>query len=453
MRTFRTIVTTALVGASVGAVSPSHAEDINNQIQQLDQKVRILERKLEIADENAKAAAEKTPVAKADASGFSFAAPDKSFEIKFRGLIQQDARFWFNDDENPQSDTFLLRRVRPTIEGTVGKNGEFRFTPEFAGSSTTLLDAYTGYKFSDAVRLRAGKFKSPLGLERLQSGSDIRFIERAHPTSLAPNRDVGLQLSGDLVKDVLTYEAGVFNGVVDGGSADSDTSDDKDFVGRLFATPFKTTEIDALRGLGLGIAGSIGKEEGSGTTTGLASYRTPGQVRVFSYLTSTNAADNVLADGDRTRIAPQLTYYYGPLGVIGEYIVSSQEVRKDDQATTLDNDAWQIATTYVLTGEENSFRGINPARPFDLAKGQWGAFELAARYSELNVDDQTFPTYANPNRSVAGIQSWALGLNWYLTRNLRSSLTYEQSAFDGGAAKGADREDEEILFARFQVSF
>ena len=454
MRTIRTLVTTALVGASVGAVSPGHAAEINEQIQQLDQKIRILERKLEIADETAKATAEKTPVVKADSSGFSIAAPDKSFEIKLRGLIQEDARFWFNDDQNPQDDTFLLRRVRPTIEGTVGKNGEFRFTPEFAGSSTTILDAYAGYKFTDAFKLRAGKFKSPIGLERLQSGADIRFIERAHPTSLVPNRDIGLQLSGDIITGgILTYEAGVFNGVADGGSSVSDISDDKDFVGRLFATPLKNSDVDALRGLSLGIAGSYGTEEGEVGNTGLPTIRSPGQVSVFTYRTSTNAADNVIADGDRTRVSPQFTYYIGSFGVLGEYVISSQDVGRGDKSETLDNDAWQIATTYVLTGEENSFRGISPKNPFDLSKGTWGAFELAARYSALDIDDKTFPTYANPDRAVSGIQSWAIGLNWYLTRNLRSSLTYEQSAFDGGAAKGADREDEDILFARFQVSF
>jgi phosphate-selective porin OprO/OprP len=454
MRTIRTIITTALVGTSVLSVSPGFADDVNDRINELDQKTRILERKLEIAEENAKAAAEKTAVVKADGSGFSLAAPDKSFEIKLKALIQADARFFFNDDDVPQDDTFLMRRVRPTLEGTLGKNGDYRITPEFAGSSTTLLDAYGGYKFTDSFKLRAGKFKAPFGLERLQSGSDIRFIERAHPTSLAPNRDIGLQLFGDIVEGgLLTYEAGVFNGVADGASSVSDISDDKDFVARIFASPLKNTDIESLRGLSLGVAGSYGKEEGEVGNTGLTTIRSPGQASVFNYRTSTNAADNVQADGDRTRISPQFTYYYGSLGVLGEYVLSSQDVSRDDKTESLDNDAWQIATTYVLTGEENSFKGINPANPFDLSKGTWGAFELAARYSELTVDDKTFPTYANPDKAVAGIQSWAVGLNWYLTRNLRSSLTYEQSSFDGGAAKGADREDENVLFARFQVSF
>ena len=40
--------------------------------------------------------------------------------------------------------------------------------------------------------LTAGKFKVPVGLERLESATDIRFIERGFPTSLVPNRDLGV---------------------------------------------------------------------------------------------------------------------------------------------------------------------------------------------------------------------------------------------------------------------
>jgi len=453
MQTIRTIIASALVGASVSAVSPGFADAINDRIDELEQKTLILERKLEIAGEEAAAAAKKATVVTADDKGFSLAAADKSFQLRLGGLVQADARFFFGDDEKPQPDTFLLRRVRPTLQGTVGKNGEFRVTPEFAGSSTSLLDAYGGYKFSSAAQLRAGKFKAPLGLERLQSGSDIRFIERAHPTQLGPNRDIGLQLSGDLVNDTVSYAVGVFNGVADGGSSVSDSSDDKDITARLFLTPFKNSDVDALKGLSIGVAGSYGKEEGSVSSSGLAGFRSPGQATVFSYRSATNDADNVIADGDRTRVSPQFTYYTGSFGLLGEYVVASHEVRRGDSTETLDHEAWQLAASYVLTGEENSFRGINPKRPFDLSKGQWGAFELAVRFSELSVDSKTFPTYANRERSVENIESWALGLNWYLSRNLKSSLTYEQSSFDGGEAKGADREDEQVLFARFQVNF
>ena len=36
--------------------------------------------------------------------------------------------------------------------------------------------------------------------------------------NLAPNRDVGFQLSGDFLDGILSYQLGVFNGAIDGGS-------------------------------------------------------------------------------------------------------------------------------------------------------------------------------------------------------------------------------------------
>ncbi len=435
MKSIRIQAISALLGASVVASGSGFADE------DLKARIEALEKKLAEA-----------PAITAGERGFSLAAPDKSFELKLSGLVQADARFFFGDDEKPQSDTFLLRRVRPTLEGKVGKNGEFRITPDFAGSSTTLMDAYGGYQMSPALNIRAGKFKAPFGLERLQSGANLRFIERAHPASLGPNRDIGLQVSGDLAGGVFSYAVGVFNGVVDGGSSISDSSDDFDFVGRLFLTPFKNADAETLKGLSIGIAASTGKEEGSLSASQLPTYRSPGQANVFSYRSSTNAADGVYADGDRGRFSPQFTYYLGSFGLIGEYVQSSQEVRRDTKSDTLDHEAWQVAASYILTGEKNSFRGVTPKNAFDLSMGTWGAFELAARYSELKFDNATFPTYANPDSAVSGIQSVAVGVNWYLNRNLKSSLTYEQSVFDGGK-KGGDREDEHVLFARLQVTF
>jgi phosphate-selective porin OprO/OprP len=395
----------------------------------------------------------ETPSVTAGERGFSIASFDKAHEVKLAGTLQTDARFFFDDEEKPDTDTFLIRRARPTMEGRIAERAEFRIMPDFAGSSATLQDAYIDYAFLPAVRLRIGKFKSPFGLERLQSSSALRFVERAHPTSLAPNRDTGAQLHGNVAGGTVSYAVGVFNGVADGGSSASDVSDDKDAVARLFLSPAVNSDIEVLKGLSFGVAASYGKEEGSVTSSGLSGYRSPGQAGVFSYRTSTNAADAVWADGERVRWSPQLTWYAGSFGLLGEYVSASHEVRRDDKTETLDHEAWQVAASWILTGEKNSYRGVTPKNEFDPAKGQWGAWELAARYSDLKLDSKTFPTYANPDRSVEGIQSWAVGLNWYLNRNIKSALTYEQSAFDGGSTGGKDREDEKVLFARVQLAF
>jgi phosphate-selective porin OprO/OprP len=74
----------------------------------------------------------------------------------------------------------------------------------------------------------------------------------------------------------LEYQAGIFQGTPDGGSVETDNTDDKDFAGRIIATPFLRTEHYALRGLGLGIAGSYGERRNTP-----AGFRTQARTRYF----------------------------------------------------------------------------------------------------------------------------------------------------------------------------
>jgi phosphate-selective porin OprO/OprP len=160
----------------------------------------------------------------------------------------------------------------------------------------------------------------------------------------------------------------------------------------------------------------------------------------------------VVADGRHTRLSPQGYFYSGPFGLLAEYVQSKQEVRRGTVTTDLTHTSWQASASWVLSGGEASYRGVSPKKNFDPKNHTWGAFELAARYSKLDLDEDTFPTYANPASSARSATAWAVGLNWYLNKSLKVMLDYEATQFDGGAATG-DREDENILFSRFQISF
>ncbi|HKV09195.1 MAG TPA: porin [Thermoanaerobaculia bacterium] len=386
------------------------------------------------------------------ATGFSLRSADGNFQLRLRGYVQADGRFFLDDEERPGVDTFLLRRVRPIFEGTLWKNFGFRIMPDFGGGQTVLQDAYLDIRFNPAIQLRAGKFKPPVGLERLQSGSELLFVERALPTNLVPNRDVGIQLGGDVATGGLAWAVGVWNGVTDGGSGDNDTNDGKDVAARLFFTPFAKGN-GPLKGLGFGVGASSGTQEGTLAAPGLPAFRTPAQQTFFSYRTDGTAPNTVIADGDRTRVSPQGYFYRGPFGLLAEYAVSEQEVRRADVVESLSHSAWQVAASWVLFGGgEASFKSVTPKKNFDPAAGTWGAFELAARYSALELDDDTFPLFANPASSASAADAWAIGFNWYFNRNVKLNLDYEQTQFEGGAAAG-DREDESIVFSRFQVSF
>ena len=413
----------------------------------LDQRLRILERRLELQQEEQVAKAKEAAVVTVNDKGASLKSANGDYEVKIRGLIQGDGRFFLDGVPAGNNDTFLLRTARPIIEGSLGKWVGFRFTPEFAGDSASIVDAYVDLRLDPTYTVRAGKFTSPVGLERLQSSSALSEVERALPSELAPNRDIGIQLQGDLADGRVGYAIGVFNGTVDGRDAVTTNPDNEfEYAGRVFFEPFKN-DATALSGLGFGIGASVGDKQGSGNNF-LPRYRTPGQVQFFNYRTA------AFADGRHSRISPQGYYYRNAFGLLAEYIVSQQEVSIGAAREEFSHKAWQATASYVLTGEDAGYRGVvKPSKPFNPGKEGWGAFEVVGRYGVLEVDEAAFPLFADPSVSAREASSWTLGLNWYLNSNLKLVANYLHTSFEGGAASGVDREDEKAIFTRLQVAF
>lgn len=387
-------------------------------------------------------ATEKDPqmTISAGKGGFLLTSPDGDFVFRVRGYLQTDGRFFF-DQSSSAIDTFVLRRVRPIFEGTVYKYFDFRIMPDFGGGVTVLQDAYLDAKFHPKFKIRFGKSKVPFGLERLQSATDIIFIERSQATNLVPNRDLGIYAFGDLGGDKVSYAAGIFNGVVDLGSADVDTGkDSKDFAGRIFVRP--------AAGFGLGIATTIGNQDGTLTSPGLPSYRTQGQLTWFRYRVGLTADVTTLAAGRRFRLSPQATYYKGPFGLLAEYVSSSQEVVHGIQAADIRNQAWNLTAHYVLTGEPAGYRGVTPENSFDTQSGKLGAWEIAFRYSQLDIDKDAFPFFADPVTAASQAKNFGAALNWYLNKNVKFTFNYEHTTFED-----ANIPTEKLFLTRFQIAF
>jgi phosphate-selective porin OprO/OprP len=437
----------------------TQTNDAQRKMETLEQQVKVLERKRELDQEAEAEKAKSLPTVSLGMNGLIVRSADTNFLMNLHGYVQADGRFYVNEN-SAAKDTFLLRRVRPILEGTVFDRFDYRLMPDFgsgnvssssSGNNAVLDDAYVNARFWQEAQLQVGKFKSPVGLERLQSTAELLFIETGFATQLTPNYDLGVEIHNSLFNSPVNYAVGVFNGAIDAGSLDADTTDSgKDVAGRIFFQPFLRTDYDALNKLGFGVGGSIGRHEGV-----LASYKTPGQQTFFSY------ASSVSADGDQYRVDPQLFYYWGPFGVLGEYILSSQKVKlsSTSQAKRFDNTAWQVEASYFLTGDNNSFRSTSrnafrPAHPFTFGGDGWGAFEFVARVGQLSLDQATFPTYATAS-SAQQATSWGVGLNWYLNSNIRFYFDFESTHFErGGKTPSALTADgEKVLLGRVQFSF
>lgn len=427
---------------------------LKQEIQELDQKVRVLERQRENDQDDQAAVLKTAPKISIGANGFSFGSADSNFVATIHGVIQVDSRTFVNERGLNGNDGFLLRRARPILTGTVFHNFDFNFTPDFGGNAVQIFDAYVNYHYNPDFQIQAGKFKSPVTLEALQSDNNLSFNERSLATDLAPNRDLGVALHGDVIKSTVNYWAGIFDGAPDynGTTTNSSYDNDKAFVGRVFAQPWKNSDLAALQGLGFGLGGSYEVDRASTTTIGnglTPGYTTDGQQKFFSYSSGTYAY------GTHWRLSPQAYYYYGPFGVLAEYIISDQNVKKTTAAADLHNTAWEVSGGWVLTGEDAGYNGITPKHPFDFLKNQWGAWQVVARFEQLDVDKKAFPVFASSASSAQQAQAWSVGLNWYLNRDIRAGASFSHTLFNGytGASPAVAAQPENAIFTRIQLAF
>jgi phosphate-selective porin OprO/OprP len=357
-------------------------------------------------------------------------------------VAQVDGRFVLDDPAF--IDTFLVRKARPTLTGTIWKFFDFKVMPDFGNGTATLEDIYLDVRFSPKFRVRSGKDKTPIGYELMIGDAYVLFPERSLASSLVPNRDIGFQVQGDVAANRISYAGGVFNGIPDGASsvADLDTSGSKDLLGRIVISPFRSAGSSnrAINGLGFQVGGSTGREQGA-----LPSFRTSGMQPYFSY----NSA--AAADGTRVRLTPAVFYYYKEFGGYAEYVRSAQKVGLDGIATNVANQAWEVTGSYLLTGDTASAGIVRPKRDFDPAHGHWGALQLIARYATLTIDRDAFIAGLAAAGSSRQARSFGIGANWYPNAYVKFYATYERTVFAGDFSSG--RPPENLMLVRAQLGF
>lgn len=472
-RAFLSILAASL--ALPGSAFAGDAEDIRElraEIRTLEAKLDALEQRQAQAPAASPGVVQTSPTAPValpaptqpiapritiDDTGFSFASADGGTYIRLHGLVQGDSRWLEGGNGIANNDTFVVRRARLIFEGAFDKIFSYLIVPEFGGGATgtsnapVIYDASLGIAFTQDLKLVAGKFKSPIGLEMLQNDAVLLFDERSLATNLVPSRDVGVQFTGSPLQGRVNYSAGVLNGSADAAyTNNTDTDNNKDFVARLFLTPFAPDAASPLRGLGFGVAASDGLQNKTGSLT--SGYKTDGQQTFFTYRST------VAPEGADWRVAPQANFYSGSFSAQAEYTVSAVTALVGSTKQELRNKGWQAAVGYVLTGETASYNGYTPKHNFSPADGTWGAWEVGARVASVKVDSHAFPLFADPAASASEATSYGIGVNWFLSKAIRVSFDLVDTTFERAPGSKTTTnllllQDERAFLTRFQVGF
>jgi phosphate-selective porin OprO/OprP len=410
--------------------------------------------------------------------GFGVRSADKQSQLRFHLQVQADARFWHGTTPAKVTETFFLRRAIPWIDGTLPYGISFLLAPDFSQINTSntatqanaaiiLPDAYFQLKILDELQFRFGKFRAPIGLERLQPTGQLFFNEFALATELTPLRDVGVQVQGEIAKGFVGYALGVFNGAVDNAYTDLDPSHFKDVEGRVYVQPLGAPNPDSFQYAIIGFGGTAGRKSGAlqaaGVSTNLPTYKSPGGAAIFSYKAAASAdaanlTNTVIASGQQRRLNAHGYYAIGPFGLLAEYIYSQQRVGFNYDNFRVANQGWTAEASLFLYGGKASYSQAKIATPFDLQAGTIGAFELVARASQLRFDESAFGAKGDTTKpvdetaSVKRATELAGGLNWYFSRCVRLLFSYNRTSYKGGAASG-DRPTENVFFGRAQLNY
>jgi phosphate-selective porin OprO/OprP len=390
--------------------------------------------------------------------GFFLKSEDGSFLLRITGQLQTDYRGYLNDVDKTDTDTFLLRRARLGIEATMLDYYEFRLLPDFAGTAlnTIITDAYMNVHYWDGLQLEVGKFKQPVSYEQLIQDRYVPTMERSMIDQLTPQRDVGVMVHGhEMCDNRFEYAVSVSNGEINGGTGNTDTNDGKDINARIAVRPFNSDDWDVLRHLQFGVSGSFGDENEPMSPTKLT---TPATVPWLVFTTGD------MAEGQRTRLSPELAYFYHSFGFAAQYYREEQQIATSAAAKPVGVpfSGYYVLATYLLTGEERHeyTQQIAPLRPFGIASpfASPGAWEAVCRVSRLDVGSEIFTDkLVNPALYSSGATESTVGFNWYWNKWVRTQFNWEHARFDDPVALGTGThpltDHQDTLYCRFQFIF
>jgi phosphate-selective porin OprO/OprP len=359
------------------------------------------------------------------------------FKLQVGGRVMVDGAVY--DEDNVELDGengTEFRRARLFVAGTMFHDWDWKAQYDFAGNETTMKDAYIRYTGFKPMKITVGQFKQPFGLEELTSSKYITFMERAMPVeAFATSRRIGLGFNG--TGGNWTWAASLY------GREEGDETEGDEGYGagaRLTWAPWN----EKTRVLHLGAA---------------AAWEDPNdndvrfRARPESHITSTRMVDtgNFPKPDTFTKYGLEAATVLGPFSLQGEYM---KVAAQDDTQSDPDFDGGYIYGSWFLTGESRAYKkgAFSRVKPKSVVgKGGHGAWELAARYSTINLDDGDFDGGEETN--------YTIGVNWYATPYIRFMANYVITDTDPPSSRlqndnGRPKDDELSVFQlRAQIDF
>jgi phosphate-selective porin OprO and OprP len=386
--------------------------------------------------------------------GLHMDSPKNRFRAKLSGRVIVDGGY-IGADEAIQSafpdfrgGDANFRDLRLTLTGIVYDHIDFEFDIDFA-NIRDIKDIWIGYKKAPFLGdIKVGHFREPISLERLNALADITFMERALPTeAFAPGRNMGIMCNNKILDDRMTWAAGAF---LLTGSFEN-IGDFNDQLSEAFGTaltarvtglPRYADNGRQLLHLGLSYSRQFRNEQRAESDLKLRTHpesRLTDQVLVNTGRFPTNSMD--LLGGELATVS-------GPLSFQGEFFHALTD------ASTVGNPRfWGFYgyASYFLTGEHRSynrslglFSGIAPEQDFHLLDEGWGAWELAFRFSYVDLNDKAVKGGKEAN--------FTFGVNWYLSEKSRFMFNFIHAKVTDRADPPIDDGRANIFQIRFQYS-
>jgi phosphate-selective porin OprO and OprP len=408
----------------------------------------------------------------------TIATADGNFKFAIRSVVQFDAAHYSESPRTAANDLGSgtnFRRARLGVEGTAWKDWNFGLWGEFGGSggeSAILNQAYLEYAgwkpfgLGEPIRFRIGAWATPSGLEDATSNTEELFLERAAIAELVRGFATGDGRTGvgATARGSRWYASALLSGKVVGVPSTPELDQQSGFAARVAFNPIHGADYDVHIGANIqGILNPADTTAGPVSTRAVRLQERP-ELRVSGIRlvdTGAIASDGLTAYGLEGGGSWRNFYAAGEWYKVD---VNREAVPPAVSAFDPSFSGWYVQGAWAITGEHHGwtnanggFVGIRPAKPFDRSKGTWGAWEIAARYSVLDLNDHAgvFGKAAPAGGIRGGEQKiTTVGLNWYPNSVVRFLLDYQWADVTRLNAAGANiGEDVNVVSFRTQYAF